>query len=94
MLVNNGDSKYCAYRKSGALVTVVCNGMSVTANTSKTLGTLPEGFRPERDVIGFGYVRGVNSVGQINISSNGSISIWCNTTTNEYFAGSVTFPLP
>lgn len=55
-----------------------------------TLGTLPEGFRPAVTIVGTGYVRGTNYVGQILIE-DGKVSTWC-SNSNNYFAGCVTFP--
>lgn len=64
------------------------NNMSSKA----TLGTLPEGFRPRTLVVGIGYVRGTNYVGQILVETNGKVSTWC-SFSDRYFAGCVTFPV-
>lgn len=56
-----------------------------------TLGTLPEGFRPATLVVGTGYVRGTNYVGQILVDADGKVSTWCSLSGN-YFAGCITFP--
>lgn len=80
------DDKYCAYQKAGSLVTVSMNNVSSRA----TLGTLPEGFRPRTLVVGTGYIRGTNYVGQILVDTDGKVSTWCSRSDN-YFAGCVTF---
>ena len=91
--MTEGRDGYCAYRKQGSLVCVVCDYLQVTAGTTKTLGTLPAGFRPSRTVLGMGYPRGVNNCGQVSVSTDGRVQIWCAVTSPGYFGGSVTFPL-
>ena len=54
-------------------------------------GTLPEGYRPKADTIGFGYIRGTNTSGQILVKSNGEVDTWCSRDDTRYFAGSVCF---
>ena len=83
----SGD-KYCIYQKVGSLVTVSMNNVSSRA----TLGTLPEGFRPRTLVVGTGYIRGTNYVGQILVEPDGKVSTWC-SSNDSYFAGCVTFPV-
>lgn len=83
----SGD-KYCAYQKVGSLATVSMNNVPSKA----TLGTLPEGFRPAVLVVGIGYVRGTNYVGQILVETDGKVSTWC-SSSDSYFAGCVTFPV-
>ena len=78
---------FCSYQRSGSLVTIAMNNVSGNA----TFGTLPEGFRPATLVVGTGYVRGTNYVGQILVSADGKVSTWCSRSGN-YFAGCVTFP--
>lgn len=56
-----------------------------------TKGTLPEGYRPPSDIIGFGYVRGTNTSGQILVNSAGEVETWCNQNNTRYFSGSVCF---
>ncbi|MGO5501124.1 hypothetical protein ACTQV1_08485 [Paratractidigestivibacter faecalis] len=88
---NNG---YCAYRRSGGLVCVVCDYLSSTAKTSKKLGTLPAGCRPARTVLGMAYPRGANSCGQITVDPDGEVSLYTFEGSSGYVGGSVTFPLP
>lgn len=88
---NNG---YCAYRRSGGLVCVVCDYVSSTAKTYKKLGTLPAGCRPARTVLGMAYPRGTNSSGQITVEPDGKVGIYTFEGSSGYVGGSVTFPLP
>ena len=88
---NNG---YCAYRRSGGLVCVVCDYLSSTAKTNKKLGTLPAGCRPARTVLGMAYPRGANSCGQITVDPDGEVSLYTFEGSSGYVGGSVTFPLP
>lgn len=88
---NNG---YCAYRRSGGLVCVVCDYVSSTAKTNKKLGTLPAGCRPARTVLGMAYPRGSNSCGQITVDPDGEVSLYTFEGSSGYVGGSVTFPLP
>lgn len=84
---------YCAYRRQGALVCVVCDYLKVTAKVTRTLGTLPKGCRPSRTVMGMGYPRGVNNCGQVAVNPDGTVQVWCAVSSSGYFGGSVTFPL-
>ena len=88
---NNG---YCAYRRSGGLVCVVCDYVSSRAKTNKKLGTLPAGCRPARTVLGMAYPRGANSCGQITVDPDGEVSLYTFEGSSGYVGGSVTFPLP
>lgn len=88
---NNG---YCAYRRSGGLVCVVCDYVSSKAKTNKKLGTLPAGCRPARTVLGMAYPRGANSCGQITVDPDGGVSLYTFEGSSGYVGGSVTFPLP
>lgn len=54
-------------------------------------GVLPEGYRPQADVVGFGYVRGTHTFGQILVDSAGNVTTWCSETNDRYFAGSLCF---
>lgn len=56
-----------------------------------TKGVLPEGYRPPTDIIGFGYIRGTNTSGQILVNSAGEVATWCNVNNTRYFSGSVCF---
>lgn len=85
---------YCAYRRSGGLVCVVCDYLSSKAKTSKKLGTLPAGCRPARTVLGMAYPRGSNSCGQITVDPDGKVSLYTFEGSSGYVGGSVTFPLP
>ena len=78
---------YCAYTRIGHLRCVFMNDMPSLG----TKGVLPEGYRPPTDIIGFGYVRGTNTSGQILVNSAGEVSTWCNQNNSHYFSGSVCF---
>ena len=56
-----------------------------------TKGVLPEGYRPPNEVVGFGYIRGAHTSGQILVNKTGEISTWCNENSPRYFAGSICF---
>lgn len=91
---SDSDNGYCAYRRSGGLVCVVCDYLSTTAKTTKKLGTLPVGCRPKMTVLGMAYPRGSNSCGQITVDPDGEVSIYTFEGSSGYVGGSVTFPLP
>lgn len=78
---------YCAYTRIGHLICVFMNDMPSLG----TKGVLPEGYRPPTDIIGFGYIRGTNTSGQILVKSAGEVETWCNTNDTRYFSGSVCF---
>ena len=86
-------SSVCAYRRNGATVTVVCDTLKVQANKELKIATMPEGLRPSIHSVGFGYQKGVSSIGQLAVSASGTVAAWCNTG-GAYFSGSVTYPLP
>lgn len=93
-LYSEGTDGYCAYRRCGCLVSVVCDYVSTTAKTSKRLGTLPVGCRPAMSVIGMAYPRGTNSSGQLTVTADGTVSLYTFEGSSGYVGGSVTFPLP
>lgn len=93
-LYSEGKDGYCAYRRCGCLVSVVCDFVSTTAKTSKHLGTLPVGCRPAMSVLGMAYPRGMNSSGQLTVTANGTVSLYTFEGSSGYVGGSVTFPLP
>ena len=78
---------YCAYTRIGHLICVFMNDMPSIG----TKGVLPEGYRPQNDVVGFGYIRGTNTSGQILVNSAGEVATWCNQNNDSYFAGSLCF---
>ena len=78
---------YCAYTRIGHLICVFMNDMP----SMGTKGVLPEGYRPQTDIIGFGYIRGTNTSGQILVNSAGEVQTWCNVNDTRYFSGSVCF---
>lgn len=78
---------YCAYTRIGHLIFVCMNDMP----SMGTKGTLPKGYRPPSDIIGFGYVRGTNTSGQILVKSDGEVETWCSQNNTHYFSGSVCF---
>lgn len=78
---------YCAYTRIGHLVCVFMNDMP----SMGTKGFLPEGYRPQTELIGFGYIRGTNTSGQILVTSAGEVSTWCSQNSSGYFSGSVCF---
>ena len=91
---SDSDNGYCAYRRCGCLVSVVCDYVSTTAKTTKKLGTLPVGCRPKMTVLGMAYPRGSNSCGHITVDPDGEVSIYTFEGSSGYVGGSVTFPLP
>lgn len=93
-LYSEGNDGYCAYRRCGCLVSVVCDFVSTEAKTSKHLGTLPVGCRPAMSVMGMAYPRGSNSCGQITVDPDGEVSLYTFEGSSGYVGGSVTFPLP
>lgn len=93
-LYSEGTYGYCAYRRCGCLVSVVCDFVSTTAKTSKRLGTLPVGCRPAMGVLGMAYPRGANSCGQITVDPDGTVNLYTFEGSSGYVGGSVTFPLP
>lgn len=93
-LYSEGKDGYCAYRRCGCLVSVVCDFVSTTAKTSKHLGTLPVGCRPAMSAIGMAYPRGTNSSGQLTVTADGTVSLYTFEGSSGYVGGSVTFPLP
>lgn len=94
LYTDQANDGYCAYRRCGCLVSVVCDSISSTAKTYKKLGTLPAGCRPARAVLGMAYPRGTNSSGQITVEPDGEVSIYTFEGSSGYVGGSVTFPLP
>ncbi len=56
-----------------------------------TKGVLPKEYRPPTDIIGFGYIRGTNTSGQILVNSAGEVATWCNSNNTRYFSGSVCY---
>lgn len=93
-LYSEGKDGYCAYRRCGCLVSVVCDFVSTTAKTNKHLGTLPVGCRPAMSVLGMAYPRGMNSSGQLTVTADGTVSLYTFESSSGYVGGSVTFPLP
>lgn len=78
---------YCAYTRIGHLVCVFMNDMP----SMGTKGVLPKGYRPQNDIIGFGYIRGTSTSGQVLVNSAGEVSTWCSQNSSGYFGGSVCF---
>lgn len=83
------------YRKSGGLVCIVVNFVSIEAKKEKVFGTLPAELRPNHDVIGYGWSRGSsNSIGQVTVNVDGTVGGWCSIASTRYFFGSICYPLP
>lgn len=78
---------YCAYTRIGHLIFVCMNDMP----SMGVKGVLPEGYRPSADIIGFGYIRGTNTSGQVLVDSTGKVETWCSQDSTNYFSGSVCF---
>lgn len=78
---------FCAYTRIGHLVYVFMNDMP----SMGTKGVLPKGYRPQTDIIGFGYIRGTSTSGQILVDSTGKVETWCSQNSSGYFSGSVCF---
>lgn len=83
------------YRKSGGLVCIVVNFVSIEAKKGKKFGTLPAELRPDHNVIGYGWSRGSsNSIGQVTVDADGTVAGWCSIASTRYFCGSICYPLP
>lgn len=78
---------YCAYTRIGHLVCVFMNDMP----SMGIKGVLPEGYRPQNDMVGFGYIRGTDTSGQILVNSAGKVETWCNQNSSRYFSGFLCF---
>lgn len=78
---------YCAYTRIGHLVCVFMNDMP----SMGTKGVLPEGYRPQNDMVGFGYMRGTDTSGQILVNSAGEVETWCSKNSSRYFSGFLCF---
>lgn len=81
------SNRYCAYTRIGHLVCVLMNDMPSLG----TKGVLPEGYRPNADTIGFGYIRGTSKIGQIFVDAMGKVDTWCEEDSSRYFSGSLCF---
>ena len=92
-LSTNGNGGYVRYSVYGDIVVVNVDYYRCTANTTIKVGYIPAAYRPKKEVIGFGYVRGTSSDGQINVGTDGAVGIWCTSTSSSYFAGSVAYTL-
>lgn len=92
-LSTNGTDGYVRYSVYGDIVVVNVNYYKCTANTNVKVGYIPAAYRPKKEVIGFGYVRGISSDGQISVDTDGAVGIWCTSTSSAYFAGSVAYTL-
>ena len=92
-LSTNGTDGYVRYSVYGDIVVVNVNYYKCTANTTVKAGYIPAAYRPKKEVIGFGYVRGTSSDGQISVGTDGAVGIWCTSTSSAYFAGSVAYTL-
>ena len=85
---------YCSYAKQGLFVVVNVEDISIGARTSKTLGKLPAGFRPKKNVICMAYVRGEDHTGQITVDTDGNVKAYSLTANpSGYFGGTVVFPV-
>lgn len=83
------------YRKSGGLVCIVVNFVSIEQKKEKVFGTLPAELRPNHDVIGYGWSRGSStSIGQVSVNADGKVAGWCSIASSRYFCGSICYPLP
>ena len=92
-LSTNGTGGYVRYSVYGDIVVVNVNYYKCTANTNVKAGYIPAAYRPKKEVVGFGYVRGTSSDGQISVGTDGAVGIWCTSTSSTYFAGSVAYTL-
>lgn len=84
----------CKYRKVGRMVTVqfYSDTTSLSANTWKTLGTLPSGFRPINELfaaLGCGS-RYCQYLGSAYISTSGEVQVVCTSSVTNW-SGSVSF---
>lgn len=92
-LSTNGTGGYVRYSVYGDIVVVNVDYYKCTANTTIKAGYIPAAYRPKKEVIGFGYVRGTSTDGQISVGTDGGVGIWCTSTNSSYFAGSVAYTL-
>ena len=86
-------SAYCRYTRIGNVIVVAADGLPVTANKLTTIAKVPLDLAPDKSMLGFGYVRGSTSVGQITVDKDGTVAIWCDKTSTGYFAGSVVYSI-
>ena len=91
--MTEGTDGFCTYVKCGNIVTISCDHLSVHEKTSKTLGTLPVGFRPKKTALGMAYVRGIDHCGQISVDKDGTVAIWSAISNSGFFGGCVTYPV-
>lgn len=88
----NGDG-YCKYARFANIVVLNADWLSIDKMTPKRIGTLPAGYRPSYSVIGMGYSRGSDGVGQITVNVNGDVICYSTVYSECYFGGSVVFPI-
>lgn len=86
-----GNGTY--YKKYGKVVSVYgqSRGGVTLTNDYLELGILPEGARPNRQILGIWTTIGVNTSGLVVIEANGSVKIFGGTTNSAYWGFNITF---
>ena len=85
---------YCYYRRSGHFVWVSGNasGYALTANSYKTIFTLPSGYRPPIDIYCPLGLSSATAMGILRIKTSGEVQGWAATNTS-YWNFSTTFAI-
>jgi hypothetical protein len=71
----------CWYAKDGFTVHVHIGISGLTANTSTTIGTLPEGFRPKVLTVATGNGSSISTLARARISTAGVITVYSASTS-------------
>jgi hypothetical protein len=71
----------CWYAKDGYVVHVHIGISGLTANTSTTIGTLPEGFRPKVLTVATGNGSSISTLARARISTAGVITVYSASTS-------------
>lgn len=71
----------CWYAKDGNIVEVHVGISGLTANTSTTIGTLPEGFRPKVLTVATGNGSSISTLARARISTAGVITVYSASTS-------------
>lgn len=85
---------YCYYRRSGHFVWVSGNAanFALTANSYKTIFTLPSGYRPPIDIYCPLGLSSATKLGILRIRTSGEVQGWADTNTT-YWNFSTTFAI-
>lgn len=71
----------CWYAKDGNIVEVHVGISGLTANTSTTIFTLPEGFRPKSLYVTTGNSSAISNLARMRIATDGTITVYSASTT-------------